>query len=737
MSKQWMGRKEIAYALGISVRAVNKRAAKESWPTRPKVGRGGGFEYLVEVGDAVDAGAETLRGEGVTGNDDRGGALASPPESTRLRVGSRRAGKGRDGEGGSPVAVANGSAANSRGDASVGGVGAGAPVVASSRPVGGGVEADVRVQARLWLLSRLPGFCDEQGLKKTICYAVFSLHYNRGQLEIPDWVRAAIPQVSGDSLRGWQRRLVHDGGITDRRGQGRRRTGKFDVEGPMRSLVLLNITRRPLHIHRALVEAFGAENVPSLRRVEQWVGQWRAENGQHYALLTDKDKFNSRYRSSAGSYSEGLAGILSRIEIDATKGDLFLRLPSRRFARYSIIYLIDVFSRRIKGFVSPTSTSKVIVQSAIRWILTEWGWREGMALRTDQGKDFISNYTLGAMAALGIEHEMCNGRSGWEKPFVERVFGTNTRQLLEVLPGYCGHNVAERMKIRSQTRDGEVELMLSPLELQEVLDTWSEEYNNTPHSGEGLDGVLSPNERWAESAVGVSLRYRDQPRLLDMLLAEVPQGGARVVSASGLRVQGGEYISPDGLHIPYIGQRVSVRFDPWEIGKVQIFSEDNAQWLFEAWDYRQLGINRAEAAARAHYVQKEFLSPARELRREIQKDRKNPKVVPLTRRVEVDESIDTPTVKAAKDAVQGRRKSKPRELSPQQRARQKELVQEIAERSAATGAEPLDQRFGRLYRAFREGAALAESDMAFVMRCLDMGQFAGTRSAIDIQLEAV
>jgi len=598
-----------------------------------------------------------------------------------------------------------------------------------------------RVEARLWILTALQGFREEQGLGISRARSLYAHAYNRGMVPVPDWVRGAVRRVSEATLSNWMRDLRESGGITDNRGLNRRKSGILDQDGEMFALAMSHIHQRPALIHGALLEQFGAR-CPSKRTVERWVMSWRAEHPQEFAKLTDRDLFNSRYRSSAGSMVEGVGYALEILEIDGTKTDAFLRTlgiegcetevllrTKRGFKRFSLVFVIDVFSRRLKGFVCETSNSEVITQSALRWVVTNWGYVEGMTLRTDQGKDFLSNRVLAALDALGMQHHKCNGRSGWEKPFVERSFGTMTRQLMERLPGYCGHDVAERIKLRSQTKEGDVELMLYPHELQSVLDGWCEIYNNTKHGGEFLDGVKTPNERWAESPRGISWKYRENPRLLDMLLADVPsQRGLRTVCKSGIKIPGGYAINQDGEHVPYMGRRVLVRFSPWERGVYYVFSEDGQDFLFEGWDYRELDLNRKDAAARAHEVQREVLAPVKQIRRLGKRDES--KVVPLSRRAE---DLDfTPQQRAARAAATKKPAKQPRELSERERVRQEELVEQMKE--AAKPRETLLVRFERLYRDSLLGVAMGPDDAEFLDRCLDEGYAPGSMRRIDAEV---
>ena len=123
---------------------------------------------------------------------------------------------------------------------------------------------------------------------------------------------------------------------------------------------------------------------------------------------------------------------------------------------------------------------------------------------------------------LDIEPDVLPPYSPEKKPFIERFFGTLTRGLLAYLPGFAGHDVAQRQAIRARRsfaeRRGESEadafqVELPAAELQARIDAWIETiYEREPH--DGLDGRTP-----FEVAAGQPVRRIENERALDILLA--------------------------------------------------------------------------------------------------------------------------------------------------------------------------------------------------------------------------
>src|SRR5690625_7665682 len=145
--------------------------------------------------------------------------------------------------------------------------------------------------------------------------------------------------------------------------------------------------------------------------------------------------------------------------------------------RHAILGMSDVYSRRTKLHVVRTSTSAGII-SLLRRAISSYGMPETVA--TDQGKDYVSKAMKRVLPSLGIEHLEMPPFSPDKKPFIERFFRTFSHDLVEILPGFIGHNVAERQDIEARRsfaermmKKGEtVEIELDVEAFQELCDRW-------------------------------------------------------------------------------------------------------------------------------------------------------------------------------------------------------------------------------------------------------------------------
>ena len=207
--------------------------------------------------------------------------------------------------------------------------------------------------------------------------------------------------------------------------------------------------------------------------------------------------------------------------------------------RVTLVGAIDVYTRQLRLVVAPSSSSESIA-SLLRVCILAWGTPEEVT--TDQWSDYISARTVAALGRLGVEHRINLPGAPDHKPHIERVFGTLTRDLLETLPGYVGHSVADQKQISERRRAEErrtrplrlVEVRLSPEEFQDALDVWTHEvYAVRPHRGLGgrsplevAEATMHPRRVVPERALDVSLA------------APAAGGGYRLVGPRGVAVDG-------------------------------------------------------------------------------------------------------------------------------------------------------------------------------------------------------
>ncbi|MGH8012489.1 MAG: hypothetical protein ACREQ4_08325, partial [Candidatus Binataceae bacterium] len=247
-----------------------------------------------------------------------------------------------------------------------------------------------------------------------------------------------------------------------------------------------------------------------------------------------------------------------------------------------------------------------------------WGVNE--TLHGDNGKGFISDHAQRFLADIDIRYVASPPFSPETKPFVERVIGTMSHELLKKLPGFCGHNVSDRQAIRARqsfsARFGArlrktFEAKLSAAELQKKLDVWAAHvYGERPHAS--LAGK-SPNQ--------VAAEWRGEKRIISdqhalELLAE--HAVVRTIGPQGIKIGGARFVAVElGVHV---NRRAMVFPDPaGDMGIVHVFllhDDGSREPLCKAVNADRLGHQRADMAILARQAQNRFIREQRaEMRR--------------------------------------------------------------------------------------------------------------------------
>lgn len=473
-------------------------------------------------------------------------------------------------------------------------------------------------RARLEVLRQRDAFCASSGLAKAEAAAVFAAGYSEGRIAMSSEVRALIPRVSARTLARWEASERRAGvtGLETRHGWRRGQT-VIDEHPEVAEAIVALMAQRPhtraRHVHE-YVEARWPELALSEATVRRWVQAWQAAHPYAWARLLNPDAAKSRYLPAFGSASEAFTRPNQQWELDSSPADILLA-----DGRHTLIAAIDVFTRRVR-FVLAKSSRAESVAAVVRKAILAWGVPE--SVRTDNGRDYTSTFLGEFLRSLEVEQVLCPPFRGDKKPHVERIFGTLQRDVIELLPGYCGHSVSERQAIEARRSKAEqialgaervIEASLTADELRRRIEQWVAVYEATPHAG--LNG-LSPSEV-ARRHEGATRRIESE-RQLDMLLAEPPRGarGCRTVAKRGLRLEGADFVAPELADC--IGRRVRVRLDPEDLGRVWVFGED---WTFicVAECPERTGISRAEVAAKARARVKDIDRQVGRLKREAKR----------------------------------------------------------------------------------------------------------------------
>ncbi|KPH80551.1 Mu transposase C-terminal domain-containing protein [Bosea vaviloviae] len=487
--------------------------------------------------------------------------------------------------------------------------------------------ATLQLDARLAVLGALKGFIRTSGLKQTVAVATFVDLYNLGRVEIPAWAAAVVGRLSNRTLLRWMSaaREGETARLAVDKGAGRRGQGVLDAafDGEIKHFALAVHSFNDLYtarqIHEAVEAKFGAQlaaaglKLPGQRAFEQRFKAWKQDYAAGLLQMTDPDAYRSRMRVS-GSHAHRAPHLNALWQIDASPVDALCS-----DGRHSIYVCIDIWSRRLMLYVSKTPRSEA-VQMLMRKAILAWGVPD--AVKTDNGSDFIARATVRLFAKLDIEAIRSDAFSPWQKGFVERHIRTFQTDCSRTLPGFIGHNVAQRQRIRSRKgfseRLGQSEreafpVTLTGAELQAECDAWAErQYAHRKHGG---IGEITPFARAASSTRPI--RTVDADALASLLMPAPDAEGIRTVGKNGVRIGGFHYLAP-GL---VVGDRVFVRLDPHDAGLVWLFDEQGDNLLARGFNVERSGVDRAalvaETRARQKSVTDERMKDVRESRKAV------------------------------------------------------------------------------------------------------------------------
>lgn len=310
--------------------------------------------------------------------------------------------------------------------------------------------------------------------------------------------------------------------------------------------------------------------IPSDTAFERYLRAWKARNASAFLYMQNPDAWKNKAMPAVGDADGDVVRLNQRWELDSTLGDLLLSDGKR----HAVIGVIDVYSRRGKLLVAPTSKARAI-GALMRRALLDWGVPE--QAKTDNGADYTSDYLAGLLDSLKIEHVLCPPFSPEYKPHIERFLGTFNHDLVELQPGFIGHDVAERKAIearrsfasRLMEKDGVLEVRLSPAELQQFCDDWVENrYHQRRHEKLGE----TPFQRAAGYQGNV--RRIQNERALDILLSPPVDGKTRSLGKKGLEIGGGYYSQAELWRNHTSGDVFRVAVDETDLGRVYVYDEN-------------------------------------------------------------------------------------------------------------------------------------------------------------------
>ena len=598
---------QIAAAMSVADRTIRIRANKEEWPFELRSGRGGSIRYYPVTDLPADVRSAVMAG--------------IPPEATIHEKAKAHTAK---------------TVAKQKLISEVNQSRKAEAVIALAGMHG---KAKERAETALTILKAAEQFAKVASSPKTVAWQNFVALYQSRQLDLPDEIYQLKPSIGFSTLTRWESDYKKNG-ITALAGNyGKNKgNGLIDSSPELQSFCLAMIREYPHIKGDALYEALNTEfgndyTIPAPATCRAWLRRWKEENQELFMSLCDPSGWQNKRMVAFGNKAFAVSKINQLWEFDSTPADVMLK-----DGRYSIVGVIDVFTRRVKCILRPTSNSEAIAL-LIRETILDWGLPE--VARTDNGSDYTSAHIVSVWDALGIEHDVTNPYSGWEKPFIERFFRTFSHGIAELCQGYIGHNVADRQKINARLtfeqrllerrKKGEDKIALNVDLTAEQFEAFINQWiNNHYHHARHSTLKCSPFVKFVNHQQ--QIRRLDQPHVLDVLLAPVPgnKGFRTVGKSDGIQVEGGSYVHPElGA---YIGERVYCRWNPKDIGKIYVFHAVKHHFICEAVnpDIAGNGLELQEIAIQARAIQR---AQQRERRAEFKKATKQHHVSDIAQRI--------------------------------------------------------------------------------------------------------
>ncbi|WP_417656164.1 DDE-type integrase/transposase/recombinase [Pseudidiomarina aestuarii] len=401
----------------------------------------------------------------------------------------------------------------------------------------------------------------------------FCQAYNSKKIPLPNSLQDVVHQVSVAQLYRW-RNTLNESGFEALCGRYNavKRDNIIDSQKGLPEWLESYVYRFP-HLSkefkaRIVLDDLKTENrsakrgwrLPSESTLRRWLQNFIKENEMQIAFSTDIDRYNSAERPNfamhwAGNQPNDLW------ELDGTPADIMCI-----DGRFKITGGIDAFTRRARCRLVERQTSQENL-ILVRQMINDFGMpNEESTIKTDNGSDYVSHRMTTAFHRLGLTQVRSAPYSGWEKPFIERFFKTISRDLFERLPGYIGHNVADRKKIENQVafdkrlaakNNGEAEadifrVKLTREEVQKRIDEWIiNVYEHQNH--DGLKGK-TPAQVYAES------HYQPRkPNALALALL-MNDTGTATVKAGRVRRNNMIYTAPEFMNMR--GAVVEIFIDP-------------------------------------------------------------------------------------------------------------------------------------------------------------------------------
>lgn len=258
---------------------------------------------------------------------------------------------------------------------------------------------------------------------------------------------------------------------------------------------------------------------------------------------------------------------------DHHRADVFVKNNTGHVIRPWITVFTDIRSTKIISFiVREADPNTTVVKKCLRLGIEKYGVPN--EIYTDNGKDYTAKelseeYPLSVMNVLGIGKITATPYHGQAKP-VERFFRTLEERFGKMFYSYAGNDAKKRpehMQKTNKVLDGDKDIPTLEFYI-EKLEKYIDEYNNTAHHGDGMDGK-TPDNVYSENLT--EKREIGDSNALRLLFGKTVE---RTVQKNGIAMYNNTFTNHDGKLIPYYDRKVMVTYDPDDLETVYIFDTD-------------------------------------------------------------------------------------------------------------------------------------------------------------------
>lgn len=298
-----------------------------------------------------------------------------------------------------------------------------------------------------------------------------------------------------------------------------------------------------------------APSYSSVRAIVQAIDPGLRTLAQH-GDAAYRDRFELVFRRTAARPN-------GQWQADHTLLDIAVLGKAGALVRPWLTVVLDDYSRAVAGYTlftgAPSAEQTALALHQAINIKTNPGWPVyGLpdVLYSDHGSDFTSERL--ERVCLDTHIRLIHSRVGVPqgRGKIERFYGTITTELLPHLPGHIPHGTkgapATTPALTLEQLDGILEQFIVT------------EYNGRPHS----QTRQIPVQRWGVS--GFIPRAPAHPEDLDLLL--LTAAATRKVQRDGIQFASTRYVSP--VLAAYVGEQVTVRFNPRDVGEIRVYFND-------------------------------------------------------------------------------------------------------------------------------------------------------------------